>query len=148
MKILGYISLFTIFGMLLLNSCGVEPKKIDYGNDHCSYCDMTVVDKTHSAEYVTKKGKAYMFDAIECMVREINENKNEDKLALILVADYANPGELVDARKTTFLICEEIQSPMGEFLSAFSNEQKAITTQEEFGGYIYTWEELKEKISE
>lgn len=29
---------------------------------------MTIVDKQHAAQVVTKKGKAYSFDAIECMV--------------------------------------------------------------------------------
>jgi len=144
------VSLFLCFfiGSLILSSCGVSPKKINYGTDHCNFCDMTVVDKTHSAEYVTKKGKVFMFDAIECMVREINKNQNEEDLAFILVADYENPGELVDARESTFLICKEIKSPMGAYLSAFYSKDKALATKSELGGDIYNWDELKAKFSE
>jgi len=148
MKNIGYTFLFGFLSALILVSCGVKPKEIDYGNDHCHFCDMTVVDKTHASEYVTKKGKAFMFDAIECMVNEINKNQNEEDLVYILVADYENPGTLVDARESAFLISKEIKSPMGAYLSAFSNREIAKATQAKHGGSIYTWEELKEKFSE
>lgn len=142
-KVLGLI----IILIMLITSCKVEPKKIDYGNDHCHFCDMTVVDKTHAAQYVTKKGKAYMFDAVECMVNDLNKNNNEDNMAFLLVADYSNPGNLVDANVATYLISEKIKSPMGANLSAFKSKEKAQATQKEYGGKLYTWEQLKIKFS-
>jgi len=147
MKNFKILILITLLLPLIITSCSVEPKEINYGTDHCHYCDMTVVSKTHASEYVTKKGKAFMFDAIECMVNEINDQQNEDGLAFVLVANYANPGELVDARKATFLISQEIKSPMGAYLSAFNSFDKAKSTQTEHGGDLYTWEELKDKFS-
>jgi len=135
------------FSFFLLISCKVEPKKINYGNDHCYHCDMTVVDKTHASEYVTKKGKAYVFDAVECLVQKINAENNEDKLAFILVANYGNPGELIDAKKATFLISKKIQSPMGANLSAFKSEKTAQKFQKEYGGELYTWNQLKKKLA-
>lgn len=137
-----------IFSLSILTSCKIEPKEINYGNDHCHYCDMTVVDKTHVAQYVTKKGKAYMFDAIECMVNDLNKNNNEDTMAFLLVADYANPGNLVDAKTATYLISEKIKSPMGANLSAFNSKEIAEKTLKENGGKLYTWSALKEKFSE
>ena len=128
-------------------SCEVAPKDIDYGNDHCLNCDMTVVDKSHASQYVTKKGKAYMFDAVECMVMKINKENNEDSLAFILVADYENPGELVAAKTATYLISEKIKSPMGANLSAFGSKDTASKILKENGGQLYTWEELKDKLS-
>ncbi len=136
-----------IFSLSILTSCKVEPKKINYNTDHCHYCDMTVVDKTHAAQYVTKKGKAYMFDAIECMVNDLNKNNNEDTMAFLLVADYANPGDLVDAKTATYLISEKIKSPMGANLSAFNSKETAQKVLKENGGKLYTWETLKEKFS-
>lgn len=134
--------------MLALYSCSIEPVDIDYGNIHCMYCDMTVVDQSHSAEYVTNKGKAYVFDAIECLVRTINENKNENELAFVLIADFNHPGTLVDAKTSTFMINEKIKSPMGANLSAFSTKESAIQIQNEQGGDLYSWEELKIELSE
>ena len=138
--------IFYILGVVLLLSCEVKPKQINYGDDHCHFCDMTVVDKTHASEYVTKKGKSFVFDAIECMVREIQRNNIEKDLAFILVADYANPGKLVDATKASFLISDEIKSPMGENLSAFEKLEDAKATQKQHSGKIYNWEQLKEIV--
>ena len=140
--IILFLSVSTLF-----TSCTVEPKEINYGNDHCYHCDMTVVDKAHSAEYVTKKGRVYMFDAVECMVMKINKEQNEGLLEFILVADFANPGNLVDAKTATYLISEKIKSPMGANLSAFSSQEKATTVHQESGGNLYSWEELKQKLS-
>jgi copper chaperone NosL len=129
------------------SSCSIEPKPIEYGNDHCHYCDMTVVDKTHAAEYTTKKGKSFTYDAIECLVNDINEQDNESTMAFVLVADYANPGVLIDANTAFFLISENIKSPMGANLSAFNSKESTEEHLKEFGGDLYSWTELKTKFS-
>lgn len=139
----------TIWISLLFSffSCSVEPKEINYGNDHCYHCDMTVVDKTHAAQYVTKKGKAFIFDSIECLVMKLENEKNEDLMTFILVADFNNPGNLVDAKTATYLISEKIQSPMGANLSAFSSPEIANKFLKESGGQLFSWEQLKTKYS-
>ena len=140
------ISLLILMFFILI-SCSVEPKVIKYGDDHCFHCDMTVVDKTHSAQYVTKKGKAYMFDAVECLTMKINQENNERDLEFILVADYVNPGKLVDAKKATYLISKKIKSPMGANLSAFFDKKIADEYLEKHGGKLYTWNSLKQHFS-
>jgi len=136
-----------IFILLLTISCKVEPEAIAYGKDQCSFCVMNIVDKTHSAQYVTKKGKQFKFDAIECLVNDLSE-KNEAALAFILVANYANPGEMIDAKIATYLISQEIKSPMGANLSAVSTSAKAIELQQQHSGEIYTWKSLKTRLSD
>ena len=133
--------------ILLTISCKVEPQKIEYGKDQCSFCKMNVVDKTHAAQYVTKKGKQFKFDAIECMINDLSD-KNEEDMAILLVADYGNPGEMIDAKEATYLISKEIKSPMGANLSAFSSKNKAEELQQKYGGQNYTWETLKQKLSD
>ncbi len=142
MKHLSFILIFLTF-----LSCKVEPQPINYGKDHCHLCDMTVVDKTHAAEYVTKKGRSYPFDSAECLIWKLNKDKNEDQMAYILVADYANPGTLVDAKKATYLISENIKSPMAANLSAFSSREEAQKAKDEYGGKLYNWKEIKAKLS-
>jgi len=142
------ISIITIlFSLFLAISCKVEPKEINYGQDHCLHCDMTVVDKSHAAQYVTKKGKAYMFDAVECLVMKVNKDQNEGKMEYLLVADYANPGSLIDAKSATYLISEKIKSPMGANLSAFSSKETAEKFLKDNGGKLYTWNQLKTELS-
>jgi copper chaperone NosL len=127
--------------LFLFFSCNVSPKPIDYGNDGCQFCKMTIVDKVHAAEIVTKKGKVYKFDASECMVNFLNE-LDHSEIEFYLSNNYTEPGALIDATKATFLISENIPSPMGAFLSAFKNKTDAEKIQTEKGGTIYTWDKL------
>ena len=136
--------LISIVFIFFLTSCSVEPEPISYGEDQCEFCKMGVVDKAHSAQYVTNKGKQFKFDAIECLIREIAAPEiNESDLAFILVADYSKPGDMIDANSATFLISKAIKSPMGAYLSAFSNAEDAKQTAIDNGGKTYTWEEIK-----
>ena len=137
-----------VLGAILLFftvACKVEPQKIEYGKDQCSYCKMNVVDKTHAAQYVTKKGKQFKFDAIECMVNDINDNKKE--IAIYLVADYNNPGIMIDAVNASYIISEAIKSPMGANLSALSTKERAEELKAKHEGQIYTWGTLNQKFS-
>ena len=127
--------------LFLFFSCNVSPKPIDYGSDGCHFCRMTIVDKIHAAEIITNKGKVYKFDATECMINFIEEFDTSD-IALYLSNNYTVPEELIDATKATFIISENIPSPMGAFLSAFENPSDAKKVQAEKGGTLYTWEEL------
>ena len=133
--------------LLLTISCKVEPQAIEYGKDQCNFCVMNIVDKTHAAQYVTKKGKQFKFDAIECMVNHIIE-KSEEEIAIILVANYDNPGEMIDAKTATYLISKEIKSPMGANLSALLLAEKAQELQQKYSGEIFTWDTLKQKFSD
>ena len=107
--------------LLFLSACAIEPQPINYGKDACHYCKMNIVDSQHAAQFVTEKGKCYKFDAIECMLNQMNEF-DEAPIALHLITDYSAPGELTDATKSTYLISDAIPSPMGAFLTAFKSK--------------------------
>jgi len=127
--------------IFLFLSCNIGPRPIEYGENSCHFCQMTIVDKVHAAEVVTKKGKVYKFDAIECMINFRKEFKTAE-IALNLSNDFMEAGKLIDATTATFLISENIPSPMGAYLSAFKNNEEAMKIQSEKGGTLYTWSEL------
>ncbi len=137
----------SILGLILISlslaSCTVEESPILYGKDACHYCMMNIVDKQHAAEIVTKKGKAFKYDAIECMMRDIME-REENNIALFLMTDYSSPGKLVDATKAIYLISENLPSPMGANLTGFESKTKAEETQKDKNGTLYSWDELKQ----
>ncbi|MCZ4409904.1 nitrous oxide reductase accessory protein NosL [Cryomorphaceae bacterium 1068] len=133
--------------LLLLVGCSISQKPIDYGEAACHYCSMTIVDKQHAAQIVTDKGKVFNYDAIECMMNQMNE-ADAPTVALFLANDYSNPGELMDATNATYLISEGIPSPMGAFLTGFSSEAEASAAHASHGGELYDWEGLKEKFKE
>jgi copper chaperone NosL len=139
MQTLKHYSIFAL--LLLFLSCNVSPQPINYGSDGCHFCKMTIVDKVHAAEIVTKKGKVYKFDATECMINFMNEFDTSE-IQLYLSNNYTEPEALIDATKATFLISENIPSPMGAFLSTFKTKEDATKTQSDKGGTLYTWVEL------
>lgn len=132
--------------LLLFFSCNVSPKAIDYGHDACHFCQMTIVDKVHAAEIVTKKGKIYKFDATECMVNFMNEFEVSE-IKLYFTNHYLDPEVLIDATKATFLISKNIPSPMGAFITAFKTKADAENTMAEKDGTLYTWDELLQYLN-
>lgn len=132
-------------GLLLLLSCDIKPVKINYGKDGCHYCSMTIVDNQHAAEILNDKGKAFKYDAIECMLNDL-KTRPSSEIGMILVNDYNNPGELVFADEATYLISQGIPSPMGAFLSAGKDSSQILALKESEGGEIYTWTMIKEKF--
>lgn len=130
-----------------LSSCNIGPEPINYGSDGCHYCSMTIVDKQHAAQYVTKKGKVFKFDATECMMNALKEI-DRVKVALYFVNDYDAPGELIDATEATYLISDNIPSPMGEYLSAFKSREVAERVHAANQGLLLTWAELQERFKE
>lgn len=138
-------SILTIFGILIIISCTIKPEPIAYGKAHCHYCEMTIVDQNHAAFYVTKKGKQFNFDSIECMINEL-KLIDETTLSFIQVAHFGNPNQFIDANSASFLVSPAITSPMGENLSAFSSTIEAQKMQLENSGKIFTWQEIKNKL--
>lgn len=137
------VSILLFFSLVLVFiSCSIEPSKIVYGQDACHFCKMTIVEETHAAQIVTKKGKAFKYDAIECLLNDFENHEKED-IALYLVTDYLTPQKLIDAKTATFLISKSIQSPMGANLSAFENKNDAGEYAKNEQDKIFDWADLQ-----
>ena len=117
-----------------LMACNISPEPINYGEDACDFCDMTIVSKAHAAQGVTDKGKQFKYDAIECLVNDVLKNNRE--FAIKQVADFSVPGSMISAENAQFIINDTINSPMGANLAALkqSGEEKIDN---------YSWDELK-----
>ena len=138
--IMKYVLLSLV--LVSLMACTTKPRPINYGEDVCYYCKMNIVDRQHAAEAVTLKGRIYTFDAIECMMNYVHRHGNTGAYEFLLVNNYLNPGELIPALESHYLITEKIPSPMGAYLSAFPSEGKAQSMQNDKGGQTYNWYEL------
>lgn len=142
MKHFIFLGIITV----LLVSCNVSPQKIEYGTDSCHYCNMTIVDRQHASQIVTTKGKAFKYDAIECMVHSLQDELKDTEIALYLASDFDQPGQLLDATMATYLVSDQISSPMGANLSAFENEMAAQKAKEKFTGELFSWEEIQNHL--
>jgi copper chaperone NosL len=136
--------LLTVFAFL---SCSKEPEPISYGLDMCHYCKMTIVTKTHAAQMVTDKGKQYKFDAIECMVRFLNEKQELIAKSNLLITDYNSPGNMTNAKTAGYLICNEITSPMGANLTGFTSIEKAKAQIDNSTAEYYDWNGIIKKLN-
>lgn len=133
--------------IMLLSACQPSPKAIDYGSDMCDFCKMTIVEAQYGAEAVTSKGKVYKFDAIECLANFV-EQEQDKSFSHLLVNVYHAPKELVDVEDCQYLICKNLPSPMGAYLTAFSSKSVAMEMQKSKGGQVFDWPGVREYLIE
>lgn len=107
---------------------------------------MTIVDQQHAAQAVTKKGKQFKYDSIECMVNEFTRTGQEAKMGILLVSSFGQ-SKMVPALDAVYLISPGIESPMGANLSAFERKDAALAAQKEHQGEIYSWQALPGELS-
>ena len=129
--------------ILFLSSCNVSERPIEYGVDECDYCKMIIMDQRYGSELVTEKGKVYTFDAAECLIDYLQYDPDiADAAGFLLVTPYTDPDHLINARTATYLVSDQMPSPMGAYLTAFAERKVAEKFQSTNGGELYTWEEL------
>lgn len=130
-----------------LSACSVQPEPLRFGEDGCHACKMKLMDNKFGAELVTKKGKVYKFDDINCMLNFYNYgSESKDNIALTLIIDFSQPEMLIDASKAFFIHSENIKSPMASNIAAFENKADAEKMNNEWNGKILRWEEVEKSI--
>lgn len=133
-----------LLSLIFLFACSKEMPKLEYGKDQCDLCKMTLTDRKYGAEIITQKGKAFKFDAAECMLNYLMQKKiEENTVEKYLVVNLSEPGTLIDAVNASYLISDKLRSPMGENISSFADKNASEKFLKEYGGKIYSWEELK-----
>lgn len=134
------INLLFIFMVLALVSCSHEPEPISFGHDECTLCKMTISDTKYGAEIVTKKGRFYKFDALECMAKYIIDgNIDTNDTHSLWTVDYSNPTKLINVQSAGYLRSKSLPSPMAMFLTSFSDNSKLEEVKEVHNGEILDW---------
>lgn len=129
--------------MLSLLSCKVEPEPLQYGQDACHTCKMTLMDKKFGAELVTKKGKIYKFDDVNCMLNFYNSGDNApEEFSHKLVVDFSQPANLIEAGDAFYLKSPEIKSPMASQVAAFEKKESMEDLKKQWNGIYLVWGEL------
>ena len=134
----GVVSALILF---VISSCTPQVEPIQYGNELCASCKMNIVDQRYASQLVTQKGKNFKYDAIECMLEQ-SASFTEEELFGLFVSTPDQPGEMINAINSSFLISEKLPSPMSANINGFKDKSTAQRYQEEFGGEVKSWEEL------
>jgi copper chaperone NosL len=144
-KKISYYFIAIFLTLILITSCSMEPEPIRYGHDQCSFCKMNIVVKSHSAQLVTPKGRQMKYDAVECLIWNVNQSP-ELKGGILLVADFYAPGTMLPAEQSFYIISPTVKSPMGANLSAVKDHEAAKKFVEEYDGEIFVWNEILEEV--
>lgn len=141
MKHWFYLSGFAALALLPL-ACSVKPEPIAFGTDMCHTCKMTIMDRKFGGEVVTRKGKIYKFDDLNCLINFLNSGYLEEReVAHRLVLDYSQPGKMIDATQAFYLKSDEIRSPMASRMAAFESDKVMEEHKKEWNAIYLTWGE-------
>lgn len=116
-------------------SCTQGPEPIRYGTDACVFCKMTLSDHRFGAELITKKGKVFKFDDLNCLSSYLRSGAvAPPEIGQVVAVDFATTGQFVPVEKAFFLQHEAIKSPMRSDIAAFSTQGEREKVKTQLGG--------------
>lgn len=129
-----------------LLGCGPKgPVPVTVGEDSCSECLMTIADERYATELITKKGKVYFFDSVECLAGYYLE-QNRDDVASLWVTDFHTQARMIPVEEAFFLRSKDLRSPMGMNLTAFGDGIEPETVLNSFIGEVLDWDGVLELV--
>jgi len=104
---------------------------------------MTVSDARFGSQLVTTKGRAYVFDDVQCLIAFVKAGTEaSEDVAAYYLSDYVNENKLQPVEKLLFLRSESLKSPMRGDIAAFASREDLEKVREVHGGDVLTWEDL------
>ncbi len=113
--------------LLLLGACQSQvdlsqPPEIRYGEDVCTKCGMIISEARFAAAYYTEQGDARRFDDIGGLF--IYNTENQEDVVQFWVHDF-DTEEWVEADQAFYVISDQLHTPMGFGVVAFSEQDRA-----------------------
>jgi len=133
-----------MFLLIFLSCSNNLPEEIVTGEHKCEFCKMGVVNQNYHSQILTKKGRRYHFDSIECMFSFWDKNK--DKVEKVWVKDYLHPKDWIEIENAKFLKADNLPSPMAANLSSYKSPKEAEDNRVLYGGIIMTQQEVMEYV--
>ncbi|MFI5185792.1 MAG: nitrous oxide reductase accessory protein NosL [Chitinophagales bacterium] len=147
LKSVSKVSVAASVLLFFIFSCSNKPQPFSYGKDVCDNCMMTIVDPKFGGELITKKGKAYKFDDLACMIHFLKSGPiNENDISQKLVINFQNQNDFIDAGKAFYLISPELKTPMGGNAGAFVSQQEAENNKTRIPGDVMNWDVVYSKL--
>jgi copper chaperone NosL len=138
---IAFMIALTVVPSLFLGCAKPGPVLINYGEDECDHCKMTIADQKFGSEMVTTKGKVYKFDSIECLAAYyFTTALSPDEIHSGWVTDFSHPGSFLNVSSCVIIASERQKSPMGMGLVAVGTAQEAASLIEVVGGKTLPWD--------
>lgn len=125
-------------------ACTRGPTPIQYGQDSCHFCGMTISDPRFGAELVTVRGKMYTFDSVECLASYyLAQDSTARAGASVWVTDFQHPNTFIPAERAHYVFgAARAHSPMGRGLLALAPHADVAGAAREFQGVVMSWTQL------
>jgi len=133
--------------LLMGTACSIEPQPVLLGSEECAHCRMMIGDLQFASQALTSTGKAYKFDAIECMAEWVNAGADQAELHSTWVTDGAMTERWVRTDDAHFLRSDQVRSPMGMGLTAYADRAAAVEHHEMVGGELMTWQQVLQTVA-
>lgn len=128
-------------------ACNPEPEKVIFGSEFCHQCAMGIHDHRYGGILLTKKGKSYKFDSLECLLRfEKNKLKKTEEVKARYVFNTFKKGELIRLEHAHFLKIKKMRSPMGAGIWASDSAEEISKAKGEYDGEILDWLQLQNTL--
>lgn len=125
--------------LIELSSCSSGPDPIKVGTDNCAYCKMTIADARFGAELVTRQGRVFKFDDIQCLTDYMELHPEAKQQPDIYFTDFCGAHVLIPSGKSILLSSGELNAPMQGHLIAFSNLDSLNMAMGAYGGKKTNW---------
>lgn len=122
-----------------------EPPEILYGQDICAECSMIINDPRFAAAYVTTEGQIRLFDDIGDMLA--HDTRIQEEVQVYWVHDF-NSEKWTRATEATFVLNNELLSPMSWGVAAFKTAADATSYRTMQGGLAVTFAELRHSVAD
>lgn len=144
------MTLTTVFASAVAIACARGPTPIQYGQDNCDFCRMTISDPRFGAELVTARGKVYTFDSVECLASYyVAQDSAARAGASVWVTDFQHPNTFIPAENAHYVFgAARIHSPMGRGLLALAPDANVEGAAREFQGERMSWTQLLATIQQ
>ena len=106
-----------------------KPQLVIYGKDVCGHCHMTISVPRFGGQIISKKGKAELFDSVNCMHTYLKAHKNDEQK--IYFVDSLHKDQWILSSEAYFGVLTTLRGPMGAgiFSVRTSEELEGLITQ-------------------
>ncbi len=141
--------LWIALAMIGLTACArgdtePNPPAIRYGEDLCAECNMIINDPRYAAGYAYEIGpgryESLAFDDIGDLLANRAQHRERTVVAWY-VHDYTSE-EWLDATTATYVVSDQIHTPMGHGIAAHATQSAADAMALERQGRTLDWETL------
>ena len=141
--------LWPVLCVLVLVACEPGPQEIRISEQECDHCRMMISDERFASQMVTRQGRQYAFDAIECMAAFVDgaEGRQHD-IHSLWVPDFKDSEGWIPAEEARYLQSENLRSPMALNFTAYKTEEDAIQQESVVSGTVMDWNELRSIVQE